>query len=1064
MIPWRLNIAGIRDFRPTSIDLSGEGEHVGIFGPNGVGKSTLSFCMGAVLYSSKVNLSGLRSANLEDDQVWKASISFLFKNAGEIKVDAPAYVQFELHMEQAAQQIIAREYQIKEGDEPDRWDTVTTYKSGDRANNFPAYKRLLQQKYHIDPDYYYLIWYQNEVNQFSEMAPEERFRIFSEMHGIDKIQKNWEESKELVREAEEALEEAKLQQSQRKMKLSIQKTKLDRFLDHQKRLKEGFVQYYHALSVLIQLGQEEMERLTDQQERIGERHDEAMEQMASIEGSKEKLRSQLEGLDQKRTLLQEELYNIQKDLGIAKKEYTEVKTAFQELEQELEAVRKEVSQIPNEETVDHVLKEQEEETERLRPDIMKQEELMETNESAIQEAKEEKMKLEYEDSKDNDKEKHVNQLLSLYQSSYHVDAQIKQLDQSISDEKDLLKELKSQLSDREAEQKELLQNEVYSPRQKEAKDYFKKKGMRAFALRELIKLDQRANLADEEAYNSMKYTMFVDGRDFNPPNDLYYVPLPSVIPEGYRRRLPEQRLAVRDDLPEEIEPFAIKALWWVRSFFIDHQLVRLQNKYIVDEKGVRGPQEHNRYILSEQALNNRLEELEEIIGNLRKQKEAVEQSLEMNENRVRSLRNITSDVKEAEAFRAEEKHRILRRKRLKELGQQIIEKVESKQSLNEELKELAAKLSAAKAKIELYQSYKQVWLKFASVKEKVKQLEELQTKMDSLSQLIKEQKRIEDARTSEYDATNDSYHSVEKQVKRINSDLEDLLRIIEGFKKEQENLKKEQETEQNSYFQYNEELLALEKTAPNKVKEEQMKEWEKWSKPEAIHNREIGKTTFINALHEKDIDPYAPENYEKMKEEYDLTSKEVKESEILLSRHSERMEHLRDDLDTSIQGKVLLINKHFVTYMDQFGFDGELEWDLHEGKRGTMHYYLYLRAKKFGHKMAMEDVSVKARGGKHGVGLSGGEKSLVSLLYALALLQTIQTNPSFIVLDEFDSALDEGRKVKVFDLYVQELGRKMIVLTPKSHDTDYMNRFSKAIIIYHRPEIPESGIMKLKRK
>jgi chromosome segregation protein len=105
--------------------------------------------------------------------------------------------------------------------------------------------------------------------------------------------------------------------------------------------------------------------------------------------------------------------------------------------------------------------------------------------------------------------------------------------------------------------------------------------------------------------------------------------------------------------------------------------------------------------------------------------------------------------------------------------------------------------------------------------------------------------------------------------------------------------------------------------------------------------------------------------------------------------------------------------------------------------------------------MAMEDVSVKARGGREGVGLSGGEKSLLSLLYDLALLQTIQTNPSFIVLDEFDSALDEGRKVKVFDLYVKELRRKMIVLTPKSHDKDYMARFNKAYVIYHRPEIPE---------
>ncbi|MFS0781242.1 AAA family ATPase [Bacillus sp. 1P06AnD] len=1064
MIPWRLNIAGIRDFRPTTIDLSGEGEHVGIFGPNGVGKSTLSFCMGAVLYSSKVNLSGLRSANLDDDQVWKASISFLFKNAGEIKVDAPAYVQFELHMEQAAQQIIAREYQIKEGDEPDKWETVATYKSGDRANNFPAYKRLLQQKYHIDPDYYYLIWYQNEVNQFSEMAPEERFRIFSEMHGIDQIQKNWEESKELVREAEEALKEAKDQQSRRKFQLSIQKGKLDRYLDNQKRLKEGFVQYYHALSVLIQLGQEEIERLTDREALLDERYEEANDQLASVAESKEKLIGQLQELDQKRNLLEDELHSVQKKLISLRDHYDETKSEFTRLEEELEDVRQEVSQIPSEETVDHVLMEQEEETQRLRPAISSQEERIGNTEAAIQEAKDEKMRLEYAENKDLDQEKQVNQLLALYGSSYRVDEQIKQLDRMIADEKDESRELERNIEGAEAEQKELQQNEMYSPRQREAKRYFKQKGIRAFALRELIKLDAKANLADEEAFDSLKYTMFVDDREFIPPNDLYYVPLSSIVPEGYRTGLPEHHLAVRDDLPDGIEPFAVKALWWIRSFFMENASVRLRDGKVVDEKGVRGPQEQNRYILSEQAVANRLEQLATMIAAMKERQSAVRQSLAANEKQALHLRNIIGDVKEAEAFRAEEKHRLLRKTRLNELEQHIMEQTEHKKELGEQLKEWTAELSASEATMKLYNAYKQIWLKFASVKDKVQQLEMLQKSLDDLSKSIKEQKRLEDARNEEYDSVIDEYDAIDKQAKRMKLEMEDIARNMEGLQKEKGNLRKEKETEQNAYFRYNEELLKLEQTAPNKVKEEQMKEQETYSKPEAIHNREIGSITFHNALNEKDIDLYAPENYEKMKTEYDLTSEEVKESETLLHKHSERMELLRDDLDTSIQGKVLLINKHFVTYMDQFGFDGELEWDLHEGKRGNMHYYLYLRAKKFGHKMAMEDVSVKARGGKHGVGLSGGEKSLVSLLYALALLQTIQTNPSFIVLDEFDSALDEGRKVKVFDLYVQELGRKMIVLTPKSHDTDYMNRFSKAIIIYHRPEIPESGIMKLKRK
>jgi ABC-type cobalamin transport system ATPase subunit len=157
MIPWRLNIAGVRDFPPQSIDLSGEMEHIGILGPNGSRKSTLSFCMGAVLHSGKVDISGLRSANLSENQMWKANISLLFKNDGLHKVDAPKYIQFELKIEQTTPQTIAKEYKISSGDQQDEWEEQITFKSGDRIHSFSAYKKLLQTKFHIDPDYYYLI-------------------------------------------------------------------------------------------------------------------------------------------------------------------------------------------------------------------------------------------------------------------------------------------------------------------------------------------------------------------------------------------------------------------------------------------------------------------------------------------------------------------------------------------------------------------------------------------------------------------------------------------------------------------------------------------------------------------------------------------------------------------------------------------------------------------------------------------------------------------------------------------------------------------------------------------
>ncbi|MNE91682.1 hypothetical protein D3C80_1893260 [compost metagenome] len=86
------------------------------------------------------------------------------------------------------------------------------------------------------------------------------------------------------------------------------------------------------------------------------------------------------------------------------------------------------------------------------------------------------------------------------------------------------------------------------------------------------------------------------------------------------------------------------------------------------------------------------------------------------------------------------------------------------------------------------------------------------------------------------------------------------------------------------------------------------------------------------------------------------------------------------------------------------------------------------------------------------------------MLFALALLQNLQTSPGFIVLDEFDSALDEQRKLKVFELYGQELQRKLIILTPKSHESSYLDRFSKSFIVYHDPTIPLSKVVGLVRK
>lgn len=187
---------------------------------------------------------------------------------------------------------------------------------------------------------------------------------------------------------------------------------------------------------------------------------------------------------------------------------------------------------------------------------------------------------------------------------------------------------------------------------------------------------------------------------------------------------------------------------------------------------------------------------------------------------------------------------------------------------------------------------------------------------------------------------------------------------------------------------------------------------------------------------------------------------------LLFEENQERAEKLKDQLETTINMRVLEIQQRFKNYMSIFQFEGQIDWKQQEDRRGRVLFHLFIKARKEGHRGTLEDVSVKARGGRVGKGVSGGEESLSSLLFALALLQNLQTAPGFIVLDEFDSALDEQRKLKVFDLYAGELQRKLIILSPKSHEHSYLDRFSKAYIVHHDPTVPRSKVtgLTLKRK
>jgi chromosome segregation protein len=356
-----------------------------------------------------------------------------------------------------------------------------------------------------------------------------------------------------------------------------------------------------------------------------------------------------------------------------------------------------------------------------------------------------------------------------------------------------------------------------------------------------------------------------------------------------------------------------------------------------------------------------------------------------------------------------------------------------------------------------------VYIELGKMKDKYEERNTLQKKADEEKQFLKKQSEKIEGLEEEFDELDRKTSKLDREIRKWMEHLEDANRKISLLKKQQQNFAEDKEAAQLELVQTIKEIQDLKNLVPElyTTTAAETSVGQLPSVAKIKQSRENGKIEFHNARTESGIDPAAEENYQTVKLEYERLDNEYKRTKILLEQDIERMESLKERLETTINMRVLELQKRFKYYMSQFQFEGEISWESIEDRRSRTHFYLYIKARKEGHRGALEDVSVKARGGKVGKGVSGGEESLSSLLFALALLQNFQTTPGFIVMDEFDSALDEVRKVKVFDLYVQELERKLIILTPKSHEPQYLDKFGKAFVVQHDPTIPRSKVIGL---
>jgi len=1052
VIPSRLRFSGIRDYGPTEMNLDTANEHVLITGPNGAGKSTLSFCMGAVLRSSKVDISGLKSQNLPEDQTWRASIHFLFKNEGPSRIDGPLYIEFRLLCEQQPSQPIKLHYEIHDGDALDGLELRQKYRSGDvNKNNFTAYQRALQFKYKIHPDLYYLIWYQQEVNQFAVMAPEERFRIFSEMHGIDKIQKDWEISLEVVKEAQESLATATTQQKSYEFELGIARNKKDRYEDNQRRLTDSGFEYAlttHALHTQSESNLKEMtayieDRVFELEDLTDEKHD----MMAILEVSRHEQNMQHQQKEESQAELERLTEHLDdKDKNVSEKE-SQVETLATELSDLTEAYQQ--LPYPEAETKEKLHHAQDQVTHFNEKEIEQQEKIDAANET-IERNREEQSNIKAAIHQWEEKSKTAYELMTRYTSSHQLTTDMAELQSRKASLQKQYDEKAKELHIYEEKLAMLQGNQIESSRQQEAIQHLKEQGIQAYAFRDFVRLQDHLDIEKEQRFDAIKYTIFYDASTCEPKNDLYHVSLKGLVPNRSITELPGLGLRMCKGLTSSEQNQAARILWWVEQFFTTES-PRIKNSHVIDQQGVRGSQEQDTYILSEKAVKQQIKTIQQQIHVLAQQVKTLNEKWHKENDKYQIWNADVQKVKEAEAFLTSKGEQKYRQNKLRTLESDFKQLQQDKEQYEQTAKAYWEKAYHWKEAVRKRQEDLAVYEQFGQQANKIDHLHKLEI---SLTQEKKEMQTIKGMIKRTHDVLDELEQTLRinnRHIAELEDDIEQNKRTKAQILKQKDEKEAERMAMVNQVEKYKMELNDLKNLIPQLVEQALDEERIENSKYELQNRQNQAKVEFMTARSEKDIDPNAVENFNTLEAEVEQKKDELLAAKNLLEENEERASQNEQRLETAIAMQVQKINLLFEQYMGMFQFEGRVVYEKWMNKKDRPIFKLFIHVRKEGHRGKLEDVSLKARGGRVGKGVSGGEESLSSLLFALSLLQNLENKSSFIVMDEFDSALDESRKAKVFELYANELQRKLIILSPKGHEDDYYERFSKAFIVSHNP-------------